>query len=870
LNSNNSRVLTSSVALVALALFGSIAAAQAVADFDLPAQPLAESLRAIAAKTNSNILFDRSLVAGLSAPPFKAHMTAADALKKLLSNTGLTYRVLDDKTVTILPVAPPSSRGEGAVPAVPGENFSVQQEKAKGSFWDRFRLAQLDQGKTTSDSTSADQVTNDSSRQNERNPPVKLEEVLVTAEKRSERLQDVPVPVTAINAGTLLESNQFQLLDYYTRIPGLSVTIDDFRGAPTVSIRGIVTGVNSNPSVGITVDDVPYGSSTTLGGGSLVPDLDPSDLARVEVLRGPQGTLYGVSSIGGLIKYVTIDPSTDAVTGRVQAGGTSVHNGDYPGYDVRAAVNVPLSDTVAVRASGFTRRDSGYIDDPALHVDGVNWAVADGARLSGLWKPSEKFSLKLGATFQHLQTHASPEVNLLPGLKDLQQISLFRDVGGYKRDNQVYTANIKADLGTGIALAAVSAYSINHFVHTYDATNFYGTLQEDYFRVPGVLYYEDNETGKFTQEIRLSASVGERFDWLAGVFYTHESTQYQQNNIAADPASPASAVHVIDNSFPTTFEEYAAFADLTFHLTDQIDVQIGGRESQNEQAYSKLTAGAFVPLFYGVPSPDITPESTSKDNSFTYLLTPRLKLSKDFMLYARFASGYRAGGPNTGNPPLGLPAGYRPDKTRNYELGAKGDFLGHALTFDTSLYYIDWKDIQLSFVEGGFGYTANGSRAKSQGVELSMEVRPLQSLTLAGWFAYNDAKLTEPLPPGSILFGASGDRLPYSSRVSGNISLDQEFLLGNSLYGFVGGSASYVGNVVGIFSSASPKRQNFPAYTKTELRGGVRSDSWTLSLFVNNVTDKRAPIMGGVGTTVPTTFFYIQPRTVGLSISKTF
>src|SRR5206468_3611738 len=148
---------------------------------------------------------------------------------------------------------------------------------------------------------------------------------------------------------------------------------------------------------GILVDDVPYGSSTANGGGPLAPDIDPSDLSQVEVLRGSQGTLYGASSMGGLIKFVTIDPSTDAVSGRVQIGATDVYNGNKLGYTVRGAINVPLTSDFAIRASAFTRSDAGYIDDVRLHVDGVNKNRVDGGRLSALWKPSSTFSIALSA-----------------------------------------------------------------------------------------------------------------------------------------------------------------------------------------------------------------------------------------------------------------------------------------------------------------------------------------------------------------------------------------------------------------------------------------------------------------------------------------
>jgi iron complex outermembrane recepter protein len=214
--------------------------------------------------------------------------------------------------------------------------------------------------------------------------------VVVTAEKHEARLQDVPVPVTAISADGLASSNQVRLQDYYSSVPGLSIASDGFRaGIPTVAIRGITTGGYGNPTVGITIDDVPYGSSTLQGGGVYSPEIDPSDLQRVEVLRGPQGTLYGASSRGGLLKFVTLDPSTTALSGRVQSDVNTVHHGEGVGYGLRGAINIPITDSFAVRASAFGRRDVGYIDNVLTDERGVNRDTASG-RLHGYHVPPHR------------------------------------------------------------------------------------------------------------------------------------------------------------------------------------------------------------------------------------------------------------------------------------------------------------------------------------------------------------------------------------------------------------------------------------------------------------------------------------------------
>jgi outer membrane receptor protein involved in Fe transport len=219
------------------------------------------------------------------------------------------------------------------------------------------------------------------------------------------------------------------------------------------------------------------------------------------------------------------------------------------------------------------------------------------------------------------------------------------------------------------------------------------------------------------------------------------------------------------------------------------------------------------------------------------------------MAYARFSSGYRAGGPNPTCVLFPTPCQYQPDKTQNYEVGFKGSALDRTLSFDASVYYIDWKDIQISVFNAISAYFTNASRAKSQGVELSGEARPFKGLTLSAWVAWNDAALKSDLPPDSAVEGRSGDRLPYSSRFSGNRK--------------------------GEFQATGINRAEFdlPSYVQMNLRGGARYDSWTFSIFANNVTDRRGALQAFTGlATTPSVLSvnYIQPRTIGAMVSRTF
>ena len=788
-------------------------------DFHIAPQTLSAALIELSNQANVQILTAGKLSSATS-PGASGHQSLEQALQHLLQGTGLTYRISGATSISIVPAAIDSVRSNDATAA-------------------------------------AD----------------KLEEIVVTAQKREERQQDVPVPVTSISAATLTATNQLRLQDYFTAIPSLSV-VPFSQSQQLISIRGITTGFG-NPTVGIIVDDVPYGASTAAGVSYAVPDIDPGDLSRVEVLRGPQGTLYGSSSMGGLIKFVTIDPSTDRLSGRLEVGTSSVRNGAGLGYDTRGSVNVPLGDTVALRASAFTREDPGYIDNPVYHYNGVNEEHVSGGRVALLWRPFDSLSLKLGALYQHSRGDGQNDVDRVSGLGDLQQ-NYIPGTGADDRKTQSYAATVQAKFGS-FDLTSVTGYSINQFSDSLDDSYNLGFVQQfgidgtgfNGFGFAGAPVTNNNRTGKLTQELRLSTPIGNSIQWLIGGFYTHEDSQYVQDILAADPSNGAVVARGISFDAPTTFQEVAVFTDLTFNITDRFDVQLGGRESEIRQSFTQTDTGPEVVVFDGTDSPFVIPKTHVRNSAFTYLVTPRLRLSADLMLYARLASGYRAGGPNTAP---GVPSQYNPDKTQNYELGLKGDFLDHILSVDASAYYIKWTSIQLALYNPeGLGYFANATGAKSQGVELSLQAKPLPGLTISLWGAFDDAVLTHDIQPGPFNpYGLAGNRLPDTSRVSGSLSVSQEFPLWDGVTGLLGATVSYVGNRQGLFGTGAPERQIYPAYARSDLRGGLRYGPWEANLFASNITDRRGLLYGGLGTTLPFAFQYIQPRTVGLSLARKF
>ena len=875
------------VAAICLCIVGIASGADAQAAIrkqtNIPAQGLGPALQVLAKDRNLQVVYRSEVIGKLRTGGAVGELTTDEAVTELLKGTGLTFRYLGENAITIIPVgssadAVSSPSSSTAIPSSAPNSSDQQPQEGSKSSWNRLHLAQVDQGKTSNIASLGEQ--GDQAAQN-KSDEGKISEIVVTAQKKSERMQDVPVPVSVISAENLTETNQVRIQDYYTSVPGLNMTPEPGTGGLLVLlIRGITTGAATNPTVGIQIDDVPFGSTSAFfAAGGSVPDIDPNDLQRIEVLRGPQGTLYGASSMGGLIKFVTVDPSTDKVSGRVEAGTSSVYNGAELGYSFRGSINVPLTDSLAIRASAFTREEPGYIDNPVLHINGINESHAVGGRVAALWHASDTVSLKLSALIQDVKGDGLNDVDVPTpaypqslGLKDLQQ-SYLRGVGPWDRKAEELTATLNAKIGI-FDLTSATGYSEYSEHDELDGTTLFGFATEPLYGLANSVGYESQRTSRLSEEFRLSATLGSRADWLLGAFYTHENTPNGFENYTANEPSGAVAGPLVYILSPFKYQESALFSDLTFHFTDHFDVQIGGRGSRIQETTDQTYIGPYDEFAFQQPSPIVYTPGTATQHAVTYLLTPSYKVSPDLMLYARLASGYRPGGPNL-NAGLGTPPTFKPDKTINYEIGAKGGWFDHKLTVDGSLYYIDWKDVQVLLINPVtfFPFDDNVATARSRGIELSIEARPLTGLLLSSWVSWDDAVLTADFPASAAVYAGTGNRLPFVPRFSGNVTARQEFPLSAALRGYVGAALAYVGDRQDEFNSGPPfppPRQDLPAYAKVDLQSGVTFDSWNVNIFANNVLDRRGLLGGGLATYPPYAFTYIQPRTVGLNVVKKF
>ncbi len=686
-----------------------------------------------------------------------------------------------------------------------------------------------------------------------------LTEIVVTAQKRgAQNLLKVPVPVAVVDAGDLVARNQVRVQDFANEVPGF-VAAPAASNQINLSIRGINQGGQGGaPTVGVTIDDVPFGSSVL----SYVPELDPGDLARVEVLRGPQGTLYGSDSMGGLLRFVTITPSTKALSGQVSGGVDGIQNGNGVGYQIRGSANVPVGDTLAVRVSAFRREEPGYIYDTLTNQNGNNQVRADGGRAAVLWRPSDQFSLLLTGLIQTTDSDGSTEI--VPRLGDLTSNAPYGASAGHLQIES-YSAVLNADLGR-IHLTSLTGFNLTRNRSSHDYTYRFGALVQHLFNVPPYAFSQiGDRNDSLTQEVRLSTSIGHA-DVQLGGFYSNEKSTDIGTLYAITPTTGQITIPV--NAFyhyatPNHLNEYAGFGDLTYHFTDRFDLQIGGRVSHIVQVQ-----GSYLSyLILATPDPQLIPRASSRATPFTYLVTPRFQITPDIMVYARFASGYRPGGSNSS---AGAPLQYGPDMTKNYEVGAKGTFFDRRLTLDMSLYYIDWDQIQIQLRTPNFlSYVGNGGQAKSTGVEFSASAKPLKGMTVSGWVDYDDAELTSSFGTSSPTYGVAGDRLPLSPRISGDVSVRQDFPVARDINGFVDAEGRYTGGRIGIFQPTAV-RQYYPAYTQINLQAGIEHDAWQASVYVNNVNDARGQLNGGIGYVDPSVLLLIQPRTIGVTVNRKF
>lgn len=730
-------------------------------------------------------------------------------------------------------------------------------------------------------------------------------EIVITAQKREERILDIPQSVTVVGGDTLERQGANTFAEYLNEIPGLSLEQSE-PGVGRLVLRGVNTGGVSS-TVGVYIDETPFGSSSgQVNGAILAGDFDTFDIARVEVLRGPQGTLYGASALGGVLKFVTNTPQLGQFSGRARVGLEAVNHGGL-GYNMNGVVNVPLGATAAFRGSGFFRKEAGWVDGTGsnfdfLGIDAVggkdlNENKVYGGRGSLLFKPSEPLTIRLTAIAQQIKSDASSLVDVRPGsYKSVggkyRQTNFFREPN--KLQYRVYNGAVDYDFGFASLLSSTSFAKNNQTFRT-DLTPPFGTFVNFLFgplnpNVPGFPFpqlttdpiglYTDQETNlsKFTQEVRLASPSNDRFEWMVGGYYTNEKGKIDQFipgiNLASGQQFSDPILGVLGEALLTSrYKELAGFTNATLHITDRFDLSAGARVSEIRQRTVQSSGGVLA----GGGAP---PEAgKSKENVFTYSLSPRYDINDNTAVYARVAKGYRPGGPNIVPPTAGpnVPRSYDADTIISYEVGLKTD-IGRRLSLDVAAYHLKWKDIQLFTVIDNFGLNANGGKAVSNGVEGTITYRPIRGLRLSANAAYIDAHLTADTPV--FVGGQKGDRLPYTPRISAAFNGDYEWNLSGTTTAYVGGSLRTVGKQRDNFLAGFEPQRRIPGYTTLDLRTGVQFGRYSLDAYARNVTNSRginslaAPTDALTGASpLPEGALraaLLQPRTIGITLGAEF
>lgn len=728
---------------------------------------------------------------------------------------------------------------------------------------------------------------------------MRLEEIVVTAQKREQTLRQIPQSVTVLG-GQLLERRQADnFKEYLALIPGLSLETGA-QGQSRITLRGINTGGVAT-TVGVYVDEVPYGSSTGLANAAVLSgEFDTFDAARLEVLRGPQGTLYGASSLGGVLRLVTNPPSVQGFEARAQAGVEDTEGGDV-GWSAKGMVNLPVSDRFALRASGYYRFDDGFIDsignnpipsllDPTVNiVDGtrtagnINEHETLGGRVSGLFESGAGLSVRLTALLQSIRNDAGdtfegdPETYapLYGGLVASQYHTEPSDI-----DYRIYSATVEADTGAGSLLSSTSYSTFEHdfqadiaLMFGPTATLLFGDATD---RPLSVIQRQITSTDKFTQEFRFTSPDDENFEWLVGAFYSREDSQIGPQDffmVEAGTDTIAEDLPLFANGrVPSEYEEYAAFGNATWHLSERFDLTFGARASRNDQSASQFLD--LSSIGGGITEFD---EVSSSEDVFTWSVAPRFVFDDGSAVYLRIATGYRPGGPNVLPPtaPPGTPGSYDADRLTSYEIGLKGDWLDDRLSLDVAAFWLDWEDIQLFVVVDNVGLNANGETAVSKGLEFTAAARPIDNLTLSLNGAWTDAYLTEDTHP--TVGGLDDDPLPWVPEWNATFSLNYEWSVGGEMTAWIGGDLSYTGERTSDFDfrDGTGALRELPSYERVGLRAGIDTGRWSLEAYAQNLTDERGiTSLGGYDpTAVPNsaaTVSIIRPRTVGLTVGMEF
>ncbi len=741
-----------------------------------------------------------------------------------------------------------------------------------------------------------------------------IEEVVVTAEKRSATVQSAPLSITALSGAQLKSQGITNVMQVAEQVPGISLRTSG-PGQTELEMRGMSSSGGSSPTVGFYLDETPLSPPAASLNGKVVIDPDLFDLNRVEVLRGPQGTLYGAGSMGGTIKLITNQPDLRTYAGDIDLtlSGT-VHGG--PNGTGKVMVNFPLvTDKLALRIVGTEGYVSGWTDryvvnpfpnaidpgpacpgwpgcvrgDVTAHVTqtipDVNWEWQQSARASLLAKPIPDLSIDTSFMFQRITMGGYNDYDQSPGDSYLGHFQPFNihEPFSDRFDLVSSTWNYDLDFAT---LTSATSYWTRRESQTQDlAESIYNLFQ--YFGFSGVPHTpvtltETDPSHQFSEEIRLASSGEGRLKWLIGAFYSQLESIYNDTNEDALLAgfstggAAANPLGIIYNSYnPFHISQYAFFGEASYRLTDSVRLTAGLRYFSYSTSVQEQQSG--IGTFYGNAIPQVASYTESASG-----ITPKFNVSwepdHDLTVYATAAKGFRPGGVNLPIPPqIGCALStevYGPDTAWDYELGEKARMFDSRLSVNADVYYITWSNIQQLINQPcGYPLTTNAGSAKSYGPEFELNAKLTPELTLTISAAYTHATLTS---VNTLVTAAAPSLVPGAAilnipRYTESTSLAYKRPL-NDAYDFF---ARVTNSLVGPSVDTSYTREDLQSYDLIGARCGVQGDHWSGTFFIDNLTNKHAEL--SINTT---SFGWVTPSltrvatnlplTVGVNVAYKF
>lgn len=754
------------------------------------------------------------------------------------------------------------------------------------------------------------------------------EEMTVTARKQEESIQEVPLSVAAPSEEELRDRGAETLEDVSVNVAGFSVQ-NAGPGQSQVGMRGVSAGRIIRDQPGVKEQVGMYLDESVISLSLFTPDIDLFDLSRVEVLRGPQGTLFGSGSLSGTVRYITNQPRIGVSETIAELNANTISDGDFGG-SAKVAANIPMGDTAAMRAVLYFTEYGGFMDavQPDLRVnEDVNDGNRFGGRLAFLFEPNERLSITPRIVYQEVETNgwnridvfnilANPFTTTRPQvtLGDRRQFTQFEEP--FTDEFFLGDLNIEYDLG-GRTLTSITSFSNRDILVIRDATALTASITGGTIALPENIYtidaplFDATEAESFTQEVRLSGEM-DRWQWVTGAFYSDSTRDYAQNlpvigftalsGIPTAGTKLAETDELYKSDLHYDFRQLAAFGEVTYAVNERFDLTGGLRWYDFEEDRVQIFDGIFA-------DPIDSVGSVSADG-FAPRVILSYELSEATRLNAQVSKGFRLGGIND---PLNTPLcvgndeqiyGGRPtwdDETLwNYEVGAKSSVLNGRGTFNVAAYHMDIKDLQASVTAGSCSsrIVINVPDASATGIEAEFELAPTDSFDFAISGNFNDSELgssfiVNGVPQAGIV---KGNRLPSVPKFQMAAAATYRWQMNRGMAGYATGVYQHVGDRYTQVSDqqtgfgtipldafagdiGGPFTQNtftfnpkLPAYDIVNLRVGFLRGMWDTAFYVNNVTDERALLALDIerGALARVSYMTNQPRTFGVSARVNF